>query len=467
MTLQALRRTTAEILANALSELFPQTTLIDCIVTDIGFHYDVILKNPIDLSSLPLIEERMRFLAKQNLPIKLIDMMRQNAAQYLAHHGQKAIAEKAQNLPDNIIQILQMGDFVDICTGPCLNDTSKVRCFKLQGIQQVTPEITRIYGTAFNDNYELKQFLKRYAGAKAKDHSIVGEEMGLFNHLPNSDSWIWLKSGNELRRILIEKWRKVHEDQGFENISVPLAMPTNPKQTDSLACIGDLDNQDYTIGGNPTSLVRELVAKKIKKNQSVLRYSLLNSTISNYPNELLCGLFRTRIYTTDLAYIFCSKEQVAKELISSLHFINKIIKIFGFEHQWNLCIHRASRSIPKARWDEGVKKLSEALEASEISCSIDKETDSQYGPRVEIRIADAFGRYWPGPSVSIDMTQKLKSEMDYELITRSSFGSVERFIGLMVEHFSGDLSFMTLEAFLNKLDQEDGPQELNNENDRL
>lgn len=449
MNLKALRRTTAEVLANALHTLFPHTILVDTITTDIGFHYDVILKNPLDTQALPLIEERMRFLAKQNSPIKILEMMRQNAAQYLSHHGQKLLAEKVSHSPDNVVSILQMDDFVDICSGELLSDTSDVRFFKLQGIQQVTPEITRIYGTAFYDNYELKQFLKRYDEAKARDHVQIGEELRLFTQLPNSDAWIWLKLGNDLRHFLTNNWIKVHADQGFELISVPLAMPENAKIENPDNCIGELDNQPYIFGGNPHQLIANLAKKNSKHHSLPLRYHLLTQRLVNYSNEQLCGLFETRMHTIDRAYIFCSREQLAKELISSLQFITKIIKIFGFEYQWHLNTHRSSRSLTKDKWNKEVDELAAALEATGISYSIDKETETREGPKIEIRIADAFGRYWSGPFVGIDLTQPIG---DLVMVTRSCFGSLERFIALIIEHYAEDLPFWIVPEFLELLD---------------
>lgn len=448
LPLQSLRYTTAELLACALCELFPDSTLVDMGVSDINFHYDIILKNSIDNSSLKIIEERMRHLAKKNNQIKILEMMRQNASQFLSHHDQKIRAEAALKAPQNVIQILQIGDFVDLATGNYLSSTSEVKYFKLQTIQQISPEITRITGTAFFDNMALKQFLKRFDEAQDRDHRILGPEMCLYTNVEDSDCWFWHPNGTILRNLIKQRIDTHYAQEEFDPITASLIIPSNilSKEERAASCHCDLGESNFSCCPDPTPLHARITTKSLKEHHLPKRNHSFAQIISNIDKNQICGLLNSRNYETDLAHIFCKPEQVSSQLISSLQFIDKIIKIFGFEYQWYLNARRP-RAFPKEKWDKAVKFLTGATEDCGIGCILDKDADTRYGPRVEIRLSDALTRLWAGPYVELDLTHRVSyrsgqgKEQEASMITLSCMGSVERFIALIVELYSGNLPF--------------------------
>lgn len=460
LSLQALRQSTAELLACALCDLFPDTLLVNSVVTDLGFHYDCVLKNPIDETALPLIEERMRALIRQNIPVKTLEMMRQNAVTYFIHNAQRLKAEIISTLPNNVVQIFQMGDFIDFCPAPYMAHTSEVKAFKLHGIENAlfsirdsdTYPVTRISGTAFPDTYALKNFLKRSEEAKKRDHQEIGTAMELFSNLHDSGYWIWRPKGVALQNTLKEWWQTVHQEEGFESIATGPLVPQRlikPLKNEEL-CEADVADHDYFICPDPTQLhVQLLKITDPVEAQLPIRYASFHPVCNLIPPEQAAGLFQPPNAQVDTAHIFCNRDQLLQELISSLQFINKITKLFDFEERWRLCAHRPSSVGNKATWNEAVESLATALSACKISYILDKDQDTRYGPRVEIGLSDALGRYWAGAHVAIDMLNPEWFDLSYQgndgsahrlaMITRSTFGSLERFIALLLERYAGML----------------------------
>ena len=458
LSLKALRLSTAELLACSLCDLFPGTLLIGSVVTDIGFHYDCILKNPIDHSALPLIEERMRTLVRQDIPVKTLDMMRQNAVTFLAHQGQKLKANIASIMPNNVIQLIQIGNFVDICLPPYMTSTSEIASFRLQSIETLDVSIkkndgvvTRIHGTAFPDNASLKQFIKRAEEAKKRDHKLIGKEMGLYSFHHETEFCLWNPKGTILRELLKDWWNKILDNQEFALVTTMPMVPSAivKTQKNDLSCHSEIENDDYLACSDPTPLHALMFAtEQPTESELPIRYRAMAPITRNLSNEEVCGLLQSRNCERDYAQTFCSPGQVAEELISSLQFIDKIIKIFGFEHQWYFHTHRAPQ-VNKVNWTSAVELLETAMKACGIGYILDKDKETRYGPRVEIGLTDAYGRTWAGPHVLIDVMHPELYELHYRksdeskqrpvLISRSNFGSIDRFIAVLIEHYAGIL----------------------------
>jgi threonyl-tRNA synthetase len=455
-SLQALRHSTAEVLAYAVCDLFPEALLVDSVITEIGFHYDFIIKQPIDAQALPLIEERMRGIIKQNVSFKILDMMRENAVAFFLHHHQEIKADILAAFPENVVSIIQMEDFIDICPPSYLENTGEIGVFKLQGITHTSTyseelgkiDVVRLHGTSFPDNYTLKRFLKLYESAKKCDHRQLGTELQLFNFHSKTGSNQWLPKGIQLCNTLLKLAQK-EQSISCQPITVPTLLPLDLLPPKYKGRQKQIDGETYLVQPDG-SLISSLMFKNSPPSelQLPIGYCTEENNYNETPVGQLCGFFKSRIETVPIDYIFCTQTQLHKELISSLQFIDKFIKIFGFEHQWYLNT-KLPEGINKKIWNVSIDLLEQALKASELDYILDKEGNSIYGPRVEVGLADALGRKWRGPFIAIDMVHPERFDLKYQtldgnmqkpaMITRSTFGSLGCFVAVLVEQYAGML----------------------------
>lgn len=457
--LHPLRQSAAELLAYAVCDLFPKTLIVNGVVTTTGFYYEFVLPKPIDEQSLTIIEERMRAVVSMKMPIRTLDMMHDNAVTFLYHHKKNIRAELVDEETDEVVQVFQMGDFVDSCPGPFVENSSEITSFKLQEIStsigffdkigEVT--ITRISGTAFEDNYTLKKFLKLQEQAKKRDHRLVGPALNLFSLLGDEESgcWLWHPRGNTLREILLDCLRNFPKNKNAIAIHTPPLTPAG-SLLKILKGTGLKDLENDLL--NPSLFHALHYKSQTYSNHGLpVRYqecALQHESISNLES---CGLIQTETYTTDLTHIFCTREQIEGELISCLQFIDKIIKIFGFEHRWYLRVKGAGSKDQRTFWKKSVDYLEQALKACGIEYTLDTQTPMRYGPRAEVGIVDSLNREWNGPYTGIDITHPERLGLRYHenddhsqlpvMIVHSLFGPIERFIALLVEHYAGNFPF--------------------------
>lgn len=471
LSLQALRQSAAELLACAFCELFPKAQLVNGTSTGTGFYYDFIFNQQIDEQALSLLEERMRAIIHQNLPVQTLDMMRENAAVYFLHSGQKLKAELTADIPANIVQVLKMGNFIDICEAPYMTATKEISAIKLQGMNQTTVyhsrlgplEVLRIHGTAFHEQYAMKQFLKRAEKAKKQDHRRLGPEMLLYSSPHDTDTCLWEPKGCLLRQLLQDFWKHEHKGLRLLPLSTPrIASATlletaltkealrkkksNPSDILSLP----FEGLPYAVCPDPTLLhARACSSTLYTHRQLPISYYEFVDIGDTTPRHQQWGLFTTRTYTSDLTQILCTPEQVAQELISCLQFIDKIIKILGFEHQWYLSTREQIPARYKGEWRLAYDQLAAAMKHCGLDHSLNKQTGAPYGPQAELRLTDAWGQQWKGPYVTVnallteDIELRYYDEQDQArkltMLTRSIFGSLERFIGILIEHYHGEL----------------------------
>lgn len=454
--LEALRQTTAELLACALCNLFPKTQLIKTTFTDIGFYCDAVMPQSLDAQALPLIEERMHALSRQNTPIKTLEMMRQNAVAFFRHHHQDVIADILGSSHAQLATIFQMGDFIDLCESPVLDKVNGIKAFKLQDIHTTRRNskelgqqtVTRFIGTAFSDNQQLKKFLKKAEEAKKRNHLLIGPEMGLYSSYDDMGNWLWYPKGIVLKKLLLDLAQEIQIQQ--KSSFVPTEMPPifpDPAIKKSLELT--IDDINYVVGGDSATGHAELFRETISAIQQLpIRYQTNSWGCSDLPSE---GLFQTRCYQFETVQIFCSPDKLADELISSLQFIEKIVKILGFDYQWYINTPYPRSFKNKEEWKKGVDNLEKAARSCGLHYHLDKQGQTLYGPRVEVRLADALGRYWPGPYVAINAVHPEALGLHYHsldgklqrpmMIARSIFGSLERFIAILIEHTAGMLPF--------------------------
>lgn len=461
LPLNALRQSVAELLAYAICDVFPGTHLVNSGITNIDFYYDVIAPIKLDAECLLLLEERMRHLKKEAFPVRTLDMMRENAIQFLLHNKQPIKAEIAKHIASNTVRILQIEDFIDLCSPPYMTQTDQAEFFELQSVTPMNIyikhlgnfDVMRIRGTAFHEKSDLKNQLKKMKRAKKYDHWSVGLEMELFAPSPSGKdslelgqkSFHWLPKGSALIHHLF-KWLNGQQlAQGYEILEfptiIPLAFSSHSSKYNQLT-FTEINEQEFICA--PPAPLLPLSSAPLSSNHYYGRMPAYNHA----PNDQLQGLLNPRSALLDLAQILCNQEQLQEELNSSLHFINKCIKILGFEHHWYLAVNQNTIVGQEKSWVHSYHALENALKENGLNYTVDKQIERRYGPRVELGLLDATGREWRASFISIDLIQLIRGDKIEEginpsdkglRISYSVFGFIERFIAILIEHFAGDL----------------------------
>lgn len=440
MTLGSLRQTAVEMLACALCDIFPGTQLVENRVNALGFMCAVVLPGPIDKDALALIEERMHAIARQNPPIRMMEMMPSNAIAFLMHHKQPIKAMKLEGYLETLVSLIQFNDFIDTCELVPLGSLSEVKAFKLQQVETREPfenegdeEVTCFYGTAFFDKAELKKFLKRAEIAKQRDHRIIGREMQLYVQLGNTGSWLWKPKGMELREQLRAWEAKQWESKKLNKVGLPSIIPSKEESENSIY----IDGNPYEINFDTGELYQEFIQVS---DQLPSYYSNRQQVYSFLPYSQLEGLLLSRNGEIDEVHCFCKNEQVVEELISGLQIIEKVIRIFPFEFEWALCTQCPKGFKNRKIWKEAAELLQSAVKSQGLEYLLDQENPSQYGPKIEIRISDALGRKWAGPNVLLNVPSLPSNDrQSLARITQTLLGPIERFIALLVENTEGNL----------------------------
>jgi threonyl-tRNA synthetase len=430
-SLDALRRTSAEVMAAAILELFPNAQLIGGGQTIVGFYYDFHFPFSFKNEFLTLIEERIRLIVKEKRPIKILEMMPENAGALLAHKGQNTRAEAVRAQRDLLVSMFQMGEFVDYGHPPYLSDAGDAAVFKVTEFSEEEHEelgsFTRFYGTAFFDSVDLKKFIKSGQSLKFKDHVQWGKQLDLFSPCREIGPglWRWHPKGESLRHILLNLWKEESSKQNFQFISTP---------------------RHYKRHYCPIS---EIAASHIQTFISIssradLPVRLAECAYVQPPESdpLLNGMISSLAYFRDQEHIFCSEEQLLEECISSLQFILKNSKILSFEeYQLALCSRGANHKKAHPSWKKSERLLIQALRHSQLEYIVDDKTEVLNGPRIEVRIKDILGREWTGPFVGIDCVHPSLWGLQHAVVVRSMFGSLERILALMIERSEGILPF--------------------------
>lgn len=455
-SLQTLRQSAAQLLAYSVIDLFPGAQLVQAIATEQGFYCDIIASQPIDDYALPLIEEKMRALAKQDLEVRLLEMMREVAANFLEHKGQLIRAEMVNHAKENIVSILQIGDFCDYCLLPYISTTKEVEFFKILNIEPNTHylaeegvvDVKRIQGIVSTDKQNLKKAVKAWQAGKKADHA-----KGIFSfHEEVSDiAWTWDTKGVHFKDQLIDWWKKEHLQQGFQLLSTPSLikeslLKKSGMEDDSIPQT-EIDGTLYVIAPSAAPAHLDFFHQKPRSEQEMpIRYAELAPVISLEKTGSLGGVFDSRLVSADYAHIFCAPEQLERELISSLQFIDKIIKMFGFEYYWHLKGKGQEFAATVNRWEKATKSLISAFEKTGFTCADLQET-SFAGPVAETYLIDKAGREWKGPHISLDLHAPDRFGLRYRgsdgkthvplMIARPLFGSLERFAALLLGHTSG------------------------------
>lgn len=468
VSLTELRQSAAELLAFAVMELFPGVILVDSYVTEFGFYYDFIAEQLIDANAIHLIEEKMRGLAKENRQVRTLEMMRENAMMLFEHHGQPIKAQLVSQARENIVAILQIDQFYDYCPVLSIEKTSEVSAFKILKIERTRCylseegeiDVVRIRGTGFFEKDNLKKYVKSLQLAKKVDHRQIGQDMRLFEQVEeiSSAAWTLMANGTILRKTLYDFWVEIHRTQQFIFLTTPnLVKGSLIKTSGFYDTIANVDIRTYPIEGVdyviPFSLAPSHAICYQKKQRSSRELPVRFAECANVclPDieGKLWGILNSSLVHADAAHLFCIPEELEGELISSLQFIDKFIKIFGFEYHWYLCGRGRKFSGTPHQWKQNREIFVKAFEAAGMAFT-EGDDSSFAGPYAETQLVDSLGREWKGPRLSLDFNIPERFGLRYQapggeirvpiMLVRTLFGSFERFIAILIEHFAGHFS---------------------------
>lgn len=463
--LAVLRHTAAHILAQAISRLYPDASFGYGPATEKGFYYDVDFGDKrISEEELAGIEAEMKKIVKENLPIKPFILSREEALELMRERNEPYKLEHIADLPaDEAIGFYRQGDYIDMCRGPHLTYTKALKAFKLTGISGAywkndaqNKMLTRIYGTAFATQEALDGYLTMLEEAAKRDHRKIGKEMELFMFCDEGVGFpFFLPKGMLLRNALIDYWREIHAANGYSEVSTPLIMNRNLWETsghwehyrDTIYST-EIDGEDCCV--KPMNCPGGVLVYKNKLHSYrdfPLRISELGLVHRHELKGTLHGLFRVRCFTQDDAHIFMRKDQIADEIAGVIRLIDKVYAKFGFSYSLELSTRPENSMGNDEDWENATNGLKDALDRLGLPYAINEGDGAFYGPKIDFHLKDSIGRTWQCGSIQLDFQLPQNFDLFYTdennqrqrpiMIHRVCFGSFERFIGILTEHFAG------------------------------
>ena len=459
-----LRHTASHILAQAVKRLWPEAKLAIGPAIDKGFYYDIDMEHILTPEDLGKIEKEMSRIVKENLPITKSVMPRQEAIEFFKAKNEDYKVELIQDLPeDAVISCYSQGDFIDLCAGPHVASTGKVKAFKLQSIagaywrgDEKNKMLQRIYGTAFEKKEELDAYLHLLEEAAKRDHRKLGKELGLFVIKEEGPGFpFFLPKGMALRNELENFWREVHHDFDYEEIRTPIILSKHLWETSGHwdhyrenMYTTIIDDEEYAI--KPMNCPGGILVYQNEMHSYrdfPLRYAELGLVHRHELSGALHGLFRVRAFTQDDAHVFMLPDQMQTELMKVIELFDRIYSQFGLKYHVELSTKPDNAMGDDAIWEAATEALRNAIEAKGIPYVINPGDGAFYGPKLDYHIEDSLGRTWQCGTIQLDMNLPERFQIEYIgedgqkhrpiMIHRACFGSMERFIGILTEHYAG------------------------------
>ncbi len=465
--LEVYRHSSAHILAQAVKELFPSAKLaIGPAILD-GFYYDFDFDRPFTPEDLDALEKRMAEIVKRNLPIVRKELSREEAITLFAEKGEAYKLELISELADSeTITVYEQGDFADLCRGPHLRYTGKAKAFKLLSIagaywrgNEKNKMLQRIYGTAFSTKDELKAHLDKLEEAKKRDHRKLGKELELFSIQEEAGGGLvlWHPKGARVRKEIEDFWRDEHYKAGYELVFTPhIARLDIWKQSghwdfyrENMYSPMDVEGIEYELKPMNCPFHIMIYSSSLKSYRDLpIRLAELGTVYRFERSGVLHGLMRVRGFTQDDAHIYCTREQLGKEIDRVIDFVLYILKTFGFSEFEAFLSTRPEKFVGEpAVWDEATEALKEGLERHNLSYKVDEGGGAFYGPKIDLKIKDCLGRSWQCSTIQVDFNLPEKFDVNYIgedskkhrpiMIHRALMGSLERFFGVLIEHYAG------------------------------
>ena len=459
-----LRHTASHILAQAVKRLWPEAKLAIGPAIDKGFYYDIDMEHTLTPEDLAKIEKEMSRIVKENLPITKSVMSRQEAIEFFKSKNEDYKVELIEDLPeDAVISCYAQGDFIDLCAGPHVASTGKVKAFKLQSIagaywrgDEKNKMLQRIYGTAFEKKEELDAYLHLLEEAAKRDHRKLGKELGLFVIKEEGPGFpFFLPKGMALRNELENFWREVHHEFDYEEIRTPIILNKQLWETSGHwfhyrenMYTTIIDDEEYAI--KPMNCPGGILVYQNEMHSYrdfPLRYAELGLVHRHELSGALHGLFRVRAFTQDDAHVFMLPDQMQSELMKVIELFDRIYSQFGLKYHVELSTKPDNAMGDDAIWEAATEALRNAIEAKGIPYVINPGDGAFYGPKLDYHIEDSLGRTWQCGTIQLDMNLPERFQIEYVgedgqkhrpiMIHRACFGSMERFIGILTEHYAG------------------------------
>ena len=462
--LRAIRHTASHVLAQAVKRLYPDAKLAIGPAIDDGFYYDFDREGGFTPEDLEKLEAEMVKIVKENLPVKPFVLPRAEAVRFMEEKGEPYKVELIEDLPEEeTISFYQQGEFVDLCAGPHIMYTKGVKAFKLTSIagaywrgSEKNKMLTRIYGTAFANKTDLESYLTMMEEAKKRDHRKLGKELGLFMFAEEGPGFpFFLPKGMTLKNTLIDYWREIHYRDGYQEVSTPIILSRKLWENsghwdhykDNMYTTV-IDEEDYAV--KPMNCPGGMLVYKNQPHSYrdlPLKVGELGLVHRHEKSGQLHGLMRVRCFTQDDAHIFMRDDQIEDQIKGVTKLINEVYTQFGFEYFVELSTRPEDSMGSDEDWEMATNGLRKALEDMGLDYIVNEGDGAFYGPKIDFHLRDSLGRTWQCGTIQLDFQMPQRFDLEYTaedgskkrpiMIHRVCFGSIERFIGILIEHFAG------------------------------
>lgn len=460
----ALRHTASHILAQAIKRLYPDVKLaIGPSIAD-GFYYDIDKEVPLTSDDLEKVEAEMKKIVKENLPIERFELPRAEAIALMKEKDEPYKVELIEDLPeDAVISFYRQGEFTDLCAGPHLMSTKPVKAFKLTSLagaywrgSEKNKMLQRVYGTAFTKKADLDEHLAMIEEAKKRDHRKLGKELGLFMMCEEGPGFpFFLPKGMVLKNTLMEYWREIHQKAGYQEISTPIILNRRLWETSGHwdhykenMYTTEIDGEEYAVKPmNCPGGVLVYRSEPRSYRDLPLRLGEVGLVHRHEKSGQLHGLMRVRCFNQDDAHIFMTQDQIKDEIKGVANLIDEVYRLFGFKYHVELSTRPEDSMGSDEDWEIATEALRSALDELGLEYVVNEGDGAFYGPKIDFHLEDSIGRTWQCGTIQLDFQLPLRFELEYTgadgekhrpiMIHRVAFGSIERFIGILIEHFAG------------------------------
>ncbi len=461
---EAFRHTASHVMAQAIKRLYPETKLaIGPSIAD-GFYYDFDREKPFSPEELEEIEKEMKKIAKEDLALERFELPRAEAIKLMEDRQEPYKVELINDLPeDAVISFYEQGEFIDLCAGPHLLSTKAIKAIKLTSVagaywrgNEKNKMLSRIYGTAYTKTSDLEAYLTMMEEAKKRDHRKLGKELKLFALLEEGPGFpFFLPKGMVLKNTLLEYWREIHKEAGYVEVSTPIILSKELWETsghwdhykDNMYTTV-IDEHDFCV--KPMNCPGGMLVYKQDMHSYrdlPMRVGEIGLVHRHEKSGALHGLMRVRCFNQDDAHIFMTEEQITSEISGVISLIDSVYKLFGFKYHIELSTRPEDSMGSDEAWELATNGLRDALEENNIPYTVNEGDGAFYGPKIDFHLEDSIGRTWQCGTIQLDMQMPERFELEYTaangskkrpiMIHRVCFGSIERFIGILIEHYAG------------------------------
>ncbi|RJP21933.1 MAG: threonine--tRNA ligase [Candidatus Abyssobacteria bacterium SURF_5] len=457
------RHSSSHLMAHAVQELYPETKFGIGPSIEGGFYYDFDKPGGFTEEDLEKIENKMRELVSRHIPFRRHEVARNEALERFRKRNEHYKVELIEGIEDDTVSLYEMGEFVDLCTGPHVPDSSYIKAFKLTSLagaywrgDERNKMLQRIYGTSFAKEKDLKEHLRLLEEAKRRDHRKLGRELDLFSFHEEGPGFAFFHAkGMVIWNALLDFWRREHRKEGYAEVRTPIILTRSlweqsghwENYRENMYFI-TIDERDFAI--KPMNCPGGLLIYKTRLHsyrEFPMRVAELGLVHRHEKSGVLMGLFRVRQFTQDDAHIFLLPEQIVDEVINVIHFVGRMYKTFGFEYTVELSTKPEKYIGTDEMWEHATGALATALNRIEMPYKVNEGDGAFYGPKIDFHIRDCLGRTWQCATIQLDFAMPEKFDLSYigsdnqrhrpVMIHRTVFGSIERFIGILTEHFAG------------------------------